>query len=267
MTNKIIGIHKAGDISRKYNLGTFLKYPLSELNGNKNEIICIYNKQEDEIDLLHDYTIDYDWRWSEELKKSYIEGKNNINGNNIDIYINDKKIEFDYKYKSNEKDNIKIKFIFNKLLTNTAYMFNGCSSLKSIDLSSFNTTNVNDMKDMLCLCSSLQSINLSSFNTTNVENMRYMFYGCSSLQSINLSSFNTTNVEDMSCMFYGCSSLKSINLSSFNTTNVNDMFGMFWACSSLQSIDLSSFNTIKVKNMERMFFDCYSLRSIKFIFI
>ena len=68
--------------------------------------------------------------WSDEEKKSYIEGKNNINGNNIDIYINDKKIEFNYKYKSNERSNIQVKFIFNKLLASTCYMFRGCSSLK-----------------------------------------------------------------------------------------------------------------------------------------
>ena len=61
----------------------------------KNEITCIYNKQEDEIDLLHDYTRDTK-DLSEEYKKSYIEGKNNINENNIDIYINDKKIKFNY---------------------------------------------------------------------------------------------------------------------------------------------------------------------------
>ena len=58
----------------------------------------------------------------------------------------------------------------------------------------------------------LQSINLSSFNTTNVKNMSLMFSGCSSLQSINLSSFNTTNVEYMSFMFDGCSSLKKENV-------------------------------------------------------
>ena len=46
----------------------------------KNEIICIYNKQEDEISLLHDYTYN---DWSGEYKKYYKEGKNNINGNNI----------------------------------------------------------------------------------------------------------------------------------------------------------------------------------------
>ena len=177
----------------------------------KNEITCIYNKQEDEIDLLHDYSEDTKY-CPEEYIKSYIEGKNNINENNIDIYINDKKIKFSYKYKSNEKGNIKIKFIFKKLLTSTNHMFERCSSLQSINSSSFNTTNVKDMSSMFERCSSLQSINLSSFNTTNVEDMSYMFSECFSLQSINLSSFNTTNVKDMSEMFYECSSLKKENV-------------------------------------------------------
>ena len=48
----------------------------------KNEIICIYNKQKEEIDLLHDYSKVTSW-FSDELKESYINAKNNINGNNI----------------------------------------------------------------------------------------------------------------------------------------------------------------------------------------
>ena len=47
---------------------------------------------------------------SEEYKKYYIEGKNNINANNIEIYINNKKIEFNYKYKSNEKGRYLLEF-------------------------------------------------------------------------------------------------------------------------------------------------------------
>ena len=65
---------------------------------------------------------------------------------------------------------------------------------------------------MFCGCSFLNSINLSSFNTSNVTNMSCMFDGCSSLNSINLSSFNTSNVTDMSCIFYGCYSLKKKNI-------------------------------------------------------
>jgi len=68
------------------------------------------------------------------------------------------------------------------------------------------------MSDMFFHCTSLQSINLSEFNTINVEDMNDMFNGCSSLKSINLYSFNTTNIEDMSSMFSGCSSLKKENV-------------------------------------------------------
>ena len=34
MTDKIIGIHQAGIMRGNYKIGVFLKYPLSELNGN-----------------------------------------------------------------------------------------------------------------------------------------------------------------------------------------------------------------------------------------
>ena len=78
-------------------------------------------------------------------------------------------------------------------------------------------------------CSSLKSIDLSSFNTTNVKDMSGMFWGCSSLESIDLSSFNTTNVNDMSCMFYRCSSLKRENIKINNKddkllSEINDYF-------------------------------------------
>ena len=88
--------------------------------NNKNEIICIYNKQKDEINLLYDYNFDIKY-WSDEEKKLFIEGKNNINEKNIDIFINNKKIIFNSKYKSNEKGEIKVKFIFNKLLNSTHF--------------------------------------------------------------------------------------------------------------------------------------------------
>ena len=40
-------------------------------------------------------------------------------------------------------------------------------------------------------CSSLKELNLNNFNTNNVTNMSYMFYGCSSLKELNLNNFNT----------------------------------------------------------------------------
>ena len=67
-----------------------------------------------------------------------------------------------------------------------SHMFDRCTSLKSIDLSSFNTNNVNDMSDMFSFCESLKSIDLSSFNTNNVTNMSGMFSWCESLKIENI---------------------------------------------------------------------------------
>ena len=65
-------------------------------------------------------------------------------------------------------------------------MFSGCSSLKSLDLSSFDTNNVKEMRNMFSGSYSLEYLDLSSFNATNVNNMSSIFKGCSSLKKDNL---------------------------------------------------------------------------------
>ena len=214
------------------------KYKINENNGeykniDKNEISCVYNKQKKQIDLLYDYHLDMK-EMDDDTKKLYIEGMNNINRNNIDLYINDKKLDFNYQYESNEEGEIKIKFKFKKLLTSTNFMFLRCSSLVSIDLSSFNATEVKNMRGMFYQCFSLKSIDLTFFNTTKVKNMSRIFRDCSSLKSLDLSSFNTINVNNMSYMFCGCTSLEYIDLSSFDTTNVNNIYNIFTGCYSLK---------------------------------
>ena len=155
-----------------------------EINNNKNEIICVYNKKEKgRINILHYYE---NYFLKKDYEESYNEGKNNINEENIEIYVNDKKIKFNYIYETEEIGLIKIKFKFKKLLTSTAFMFSYCESLESIDLSSFNTNNVNNMSGMFRYCESLKSIDLSSFNTNNVTNMSYMFNHCESLKIENI---------------------------------------------------------------------------------
>ena len=142
------------------------------------------------------------------------------------------------------------------------YMFSYCSSLMSLDLSTFNTSQVKSMFRMFAGCSSLMSLDLSTFNTTKVLKMDYMFSGCSSLMSLDLSTFNTIQVLNMDDMFSDCSSLISLDLSTFNTTQVKSMFRMFAGCSSLISLDLSTFYTTKVLKMDYMFSGCSSLISL-----
>ena len=141
-------------------------------------------------------------------------------------------------------------------------MFNGCSALKSLDLTNFNTAKVTNMGNMFNGCSALTSLDLTNFNTANVESMDYMFNGCSALTSLDLTNFNTAKVTNMSNMFKGCSALTSLGLTNFNTAKVEFMDNMFNGCSALKSLDLTNFNTAKVTVMGNMFNGCSALTSL-----
>ena len=69
-------------------------------------------------------------------------------------------------------------------------MFSGCSSLTSLDLSHFDTQNVEVMIEMFKNCESLTSLDISNFQTQNVENMKGMFAGCKKLTYLDISGFS-----------------------------------------------------------------------------
>ena len=141
------------------------------------------------------------------------------------------------------------------------YMFNGCSALKSLDLTNFNTAKVTNMGNMFNGCSALTSLDLTNFNTANVEFMGNMFNGCSALTSLDLTNFNTANVEFMDYMFKGCSALTSLDLTNFNTAKVTYMNNMFEGCSALTTIYASDkFDTDNVWSGSDMFTGCKSLK-------
>ena len=114
-------------------------------------------------------------------------------------------------------------------------MFNGCKSLTSIDLSSFDTSNVVAMSSLFDGCSSLTNLNLSNFNTSKVTNMEWMFQGCTNLIALDLSSFDTSKVTTMYVMFFQCHNLKTIYVSDlWNISNVTSASRMFEGCTSLK---------------------------------
>ena len=143
--------------------------------------------------------------------------------------------------------------------TSTVSMFRGCEDLTSLDLSNFNTANVENMSFMFDECSSLTSLNLSSFNTANVTSMSYMFSDCSSLTSLNVSSFDTANVSSMSTMFMACTALTSLDLSSFNISKVTDMSCMFKDDKNLIDLNISSLKTTLPVDLTGTFSNCTSL--------
>ena len=147
-------------------------------------------------------------------------------------------------------------------VTNMSYMFSGCSSLTSLDVTHFNTENVKYMNNMFYSCSSLTSLDVTHFNTAKVGNMNGMFSSCSKLTSLDVTNFKTEHVTNMSFMFSNCSALTSLDVTKFNTANVTDMSNMFLGCSKLTSLDVTNFNTEKVTVMNGMFSSCPKLTSL-----
>lgn len=151
-------------------------------------------------------------------------------------------------------------------------MFKDCSLLEKIDnIEKLHTENTTSMESMFNGCQSLKSIELSYFDTSKVENMAYLFHNCVSLIKINVGNFNTSKVTTMEGMFSGSSTQKKdlntfydyrmnlleiIGLDFWDTKNVTNMKKMFQMCVNLTSINLSSFNTEKVTDMSLMFGGC-----------
>ena len=145
---------------------------------------------------------------------------------------------------------------------NLSGIFQGDLSLASLDLSNFNTSNVMDMSYMFSNCKSLVNLNISSFNTSSVIYMFAMFESCSSLTSLDLSHFNTKSLKSLAYAFANMKKLKSINLSNLDTSNVTTMACLFQYSTELQELDLSSFDTSSVENMGAMFAGLTKLKKL-----
>lgn len=113
---------------------------------------------------------------------------------------------------------------------------------------------------MFSQCSSLRSLDLSSFNTSKVIGMNLMFFNCTNLESIDLSSFETENLQQMPHMFYSCTKLEKLDLSSFATPNMTSMLSAFQNCKNLKTIYVTSaFTTDKVTESRTAFAGCVNL--------
>ena len=98
--------------------------------------------------------------------------------------------------------------------------FYGFKNLKSINgMKYLDTSETSNMDFMFDGCESLASLDVSGFKTDKVTSMFHMFSDCSSLTNLDVSGFNTEKVTDMGSMFWNCASLTSLDVSGFKTIN------------------------------------------------
>ena len=114
-------------------------------------------------------------------------------------------------------------------------------------------------------CSTLTTIDVSGFDTSEATSFSIMFSGCTALTTISgLDTLNTTNATNFASMFYNCSALAEIDIRSFDTSKVTNTAGMFNGCTALMTIyakagtDWSSIDTIT--SYTGMFTNCTNLK-------
>ena len=149
--------------------------------------------------------------------------------------------------------------------TNFSYMFYHCTALTSVgDLSKWTGSNATDVSNMFNGDSSLKTLDLSNFNPINVQNFSSMFNGCSGLTTITgMNSWDVSSAIFMDNMFRGDEKLTSLDLSHFNPNKVQYFSYMFYGCLGLTTITgINSWDVSSAIYMDHMFEGDKNLKSL-----
>lgn len=135
--------------------------------------------------------------------------------------------------------------------SNSKEVFKSCNLTTKITLENCSASANTNVSSMFFECTNLKTVDLNTFDTSNVINMSKMFQGCSVLcfDSSSWTKWDTSHVTDMSYMFKDCcyDSQKSndpalregnyyINISNFNFSSVTNMSYMF-SCGTVKNVD------------------------------
>lgn len=116
-------------------------------------------------------------------------------------------------------------------------LFEGFSSVKTIDFGNLDTSDVVTMERMFDGCSSLEKIDLTGFDTSKTETFCEMFENCISLTEIDLSPVSIKSARTIARMLKGCTALQTVKLNGwYFGEQLIDMSGMFGGCTALKDI-------------------------------
>lgn len=102
--------------------------------------------------------------------------------------------------------------------------FNGCFSLKTLDLSSTTTTDGDYVFYSMCNnCTNLESVDLSGAVTIGFNGLQQAFAGCTKLTSVSFDSLSSVGSSAFVMTFNGCTSLRTLSFPSLTP----DSFGSY----------------------------------------
>lgn len=150
---------------------------------------------------------------------------------------------------------------FKNAEVSVASIFEGCTSIDTIDFATINLPLVSNFQAGFKGCTDLKYVSFSNpLSITGPANN--LFVNCSNLQTVNMEKVDVSECSKMSSMFKGCTALKTVDLSTFSTPKVTDFSFMFGGCTALDTIDLSSFTTESLTTAANMFNGCTTLKYI-----
>ena len=105
--------------------------------------------------------------------------------------------------------NITTKTVLTNVMGEYHYMFANHTEVTTIT-GLGNLKGATKVHQMFACCTSLTSIDINNFDTSQVADFEYMFYHCDSLTSLDLTNMNTLNNTSVFSMFSSCKLLSTI---------------------------------------------------------
>ena len=171
-------------------------------------------------------------------------------------------------YGLNQLESVSFEWLDASSVTGMSVMFSMCENLKNIRFpDNIDTSKVISFESMFSSCHALETVDISGFDFSSAENMRDMFNSCWNLKGVKLPvNAKTDKVKDFRFMFYDCFALEELDLSGFNTRSAETMSNMFGYCQKLRKLDISSFDTRKTDRdygVQYMLYEMNKLEELK----
>ncbi len=167
--------------------------------------------------------------------------------------------------------------------SSVASMFNGCTSLETINATAWDTKEVSyfdamfarcinfdddvtkwDMRKARAVTSMFENCikfnrDLSDWQLPEITNYNYMFKGCTNFEGTGVEKWDMSNARNLRYMFNSCTNFKA-NLKDWNVSNVTILHGTFGACIYFDC-DISGWNVSNVTIFESLFSGCTNFRA------
>ena len=160
--------------------------------------------------------------------RSMFSGCSKLTNLNLTSFNTSNVVDMSFMFKNcTSLGKLSLSYMFSTSNVNNMYaMFDGCSKLTNFSfLTYFNTAKVTNMNYMFNGVSLAETLDLSTFNTGNVNAMSEMFRNCSELRTIYIGSgWSTAKVTMHSNMFLGCTKIRGMQGTTYNSSYVDKTY-------------------------------------------